>query len=106
MSLRQRDIPNFDILIGPLVEELDASNLLSDLLWKDLVARDGLDLDFFVVRHDGELAMLTSVLQIGGSTSKLFDLRLMFRKSRFVCEELDSERKGGVLKFECAHVIE
>lgn len=51
---RQRDISDLDILITPLVEKLDASNLFSDLLGQDLVARDGLDFDFSSVRHDGD----------------------------------------------------
>lgn len=41
----------------PLVEKLDASNLLSHLLGQDLVARDGLDFDFSAVRHDCNLTV-------------------------------------------------
>jgi hypothetical protein len=54
-SLRQRDISDLDILVAPLVEELDATDFLGNLLWKDLVAADGLDLDFSVVRHVGDV---------------------------------------------------
>jgi hypothetical protein len=32
-SLRQGDIANFDIFIAPFVEQLDAANLVGDLLW-------------------------------------------------------------------------
>lgn len=35
-----------------LVKQLDAANLLGDLLGKDGVATLALDLDFAVVRHD------------------------------------------------------
>lgn len=51
--LRQGDVADLDILVGPLVEQLDAANLLDDILGQDLVARDGLDLDLSVVRHAG-----------------------------------------------------
>lgn len=53
-SLRQRDVADLDVLIAPLVEQLDAANLVGDLLGKNLVAR-GLNLDFdFGVRHVGD----------------------------------------------------
>lgn len=53
VSLRQRDISDLNILIAPLVEELDASNLIGDILWKDGVGLcDLLDLGSLVVRHD------------------------------------------------------
>lgn len=53
LFLRQGDVADLDILVGPLVEQLDAANLLDDVLGQDLVARDGLDLDLSVVRHAG-----------------------------------------------------
>jgi len=53
-SLRQRDVADFDVLIAPLVEQLDAANLLGDFLGKNLVAGDGFDFDVLVVRHDGD----------------------------------------------------
>lgn len=78
-SLRQGDVTDLDILVAPvrlrisnalscqisiprlvsvpLVEKLDASNLLSDLLWQNLVALDGLDFDFSAVRHDCDLTL-------------------------------------------------
>lgn len=59
VSLRQRDIPDLNVLVAPAVEQLDAANLGDDLLGKDLVAGDGLDLDFAVVRHFGAVKMLT-----------------------------------------------
>ena len=52
-ALRQGDITDLDILVGPLVEQLDAANLGRDVLGQDLVAGDGLDLDLSVVRHVG-----------------------------------------------------
>ena len=45
-TVRQRDIPNLDILVAPLVEQLDAANLARDILWQDLVGLLALDLDF------------------------------------------------------------
>jgi hypothetical protein len=51
----QRDVPDLNILVAPAVEQLDAADLSDDLLGKDLVAGDGLDLDFAVVRHVGWL---------------------------------------------------
>lgn len=53
-SLRQGDVADLDILVGPLVEQLDAANLADDVLGQNLVARDGLDLDLSVVRHAGQ----------------------------------------------------
>lgn len=53
-SLRQGDVADLDILVGPLVEQLDAANLADDVLGQDLVARGGLDLDLSVVRHIGQ----------------------------------------------------
>ena len=62
-SLRQGDVADLDVLIAPLVEELDAANLVGDLLGKNLVA-GGLNLDFdFCVRHIGD--DLTVVLSLG-----------------------------------------
>lgn len=53
VALRQGDVADLDILVGPLVEQLDAANLLDDVLGQDLVAGGGLDLDLSVVRHAG-----------------------------------------------------
>lgn len=51
---RQGDIPNLDILVAPLVEELDAANLLGNVLGEDGVTLRRLDLDFAGgVRHFG-----------------------------------------------------
>lgn len=53
--LRQGDITDLNILIGPLVEKLDAANLGDDILGQDLVARrGGIDLNLSVVRHTGQ----------------------------------------------------
>lgn len=53
--LRQGDVTDLDILVGPLVEQLDAANLGDDVLGQDLVARGGgIDLDLSVVRHAGQ----------------------------------------------------
>jgi len=50
-NLRQADVSDFDILVGPLVEELDGADLLCDFLGEDLVPAGVLDLDFAVVGH-------------------------------------------------------
>ena len=55
-SSRQRDIPNFHILVTPLIEQLDRSDLLGHLLGQDLVSVGGLHLDFAVIRHVGQMA--------------------------------------------------
>lgn len=53
--VRQRDVADLDVLVGPLVEQLDAANLGNDVLGQDLVARDGLDLDLSALgRHIGQ----------------------------------------------------
>jgi hypothetical protein len=52
---RQRDISDLDILVGPLVEQLDAANLRGDILGQDGVALGLLDFDFSGVRHFGDV---------------------------------------------------
>jgi len=47
---RQGDVPDLDILVAPLVEQLDAANLLCDVLGQDGVALGRLDFDL-AVRH-------------------------------------------------------
>lgn len=51
MHVRERDVPNLDVLVAPLVEELGRANLVGDILWQDWVGLDGLDFDL-AVRHD------------------------------------------------------
>ena len=51
---RQGDISNFDILIRPFVEELDATNLLRYLFGQDHIPTGIVDLDFGGVRHAGQ----------------------------------------------------
>lgn len=54
--VRQRDVADLDVLVGPLVEQLDAANLGNNVLGQDLVARDGLNLDLSALgRHIGQL---------------------------------------------------
>jgi hypothetical protein len=56
---RQRDISDLDILVGPLVEQLDAANLRGDILGQDGVALGLLDFDFSRgVRHFGDVGGL------------------------------------------------
>jgi hypothetical protein len=51
--IRQRDVANLNVLIAPLVEELDGANLVGDVLWENGIAAWALNLDFFrVLRHD------------------------------------------------------
>ena len=55
LDARQRDIPNFNILITPLVEQLDRANLIGDFLGENAERAVGdVDLDFAVVRHGGD----------------------------------------------------
>jgi len=49
-NIRQGDISNFNILITPFVEQLDAANLVRDIFGQDLVG-EVLDLNFAVLRH-------------------------------------------------------
>lgn len=49
IDLLQRNIPNLNALIGPLIEELHTSHLLRDLLGQDVGGDGALDLDFIVV---------------------------------------------------------
>ena len=51
---RQGDISNFDILIRPFVEELDATNLLRYLFGQDHIPTRIVDLNFGGVRHAGQ----------------------------------------------------
>ena len=49
---RQRDVSDFDIFVGPLVEQLDAAYFGDDLLWENWVASlRALNFDLAVVRH-------------------------------------------------------
>lgn len=50
-NVRQRHVPNLNVLVCPLVEELDASNLGSDLPGHRQDTAGELDLDFPVVGH-------------------------------------------------------
>lgn len=54
--VRKRDVPDLDVLVAPLVEQLDAANLAGDILGEDWVTLRALDLDFSGVRHvDGRV---------------------------------------------------
>ena len=48
---RQRNVPNLNILVAPLIEQFHSADLIGDVLGKDLVPVGRLDLDFPVVRH-------------------------------------------------------
>lgn len=55
--LRQGDVADLDILVGPLVEQLDGADLRGHVLGEHR-GLDGLNFDFTVVRHFGwELAL-------------------------------------------------
>ena len=65
VDLRQTDIPDLNILVAPLVEQLDAADLVCHLLGQDLVARGGvLHLDLAGVRHGCCFHSLAVVLLI------------------------------------------
>lgn len=52
--IRQGDVADLDVLVGPLVEQLDAANLGNNVLGQDLV-RGGLNLDLSALgRHIGQ----------------------------------------------------
>ena len=54
--LRQGDVPDLNILVAPLVEQLDAAHLREGILGQHGEGRSRvLDLDFPVVRHYGHL---------------------------------------------------
>jgi len=50
--LRQRDIFDLNIVVAPLIEQLDAANLVGDLLGEHWEGGSG-DLDFSAIRHIG-----------------------------------------------------
>lgn len=56
VSSRQGDVANLDVFVGPLIEQLDGSDLCCDILGQDWVSLVGaLDLDLLsVVRHFGD----------------------------------------------------
>jgi len=47
----QGNVPDLDVLVAPLVEQLDAADFLGDFLGQDRVTLRRLDLDFSGVRH-------------------------------------------------------
>lgn len=49
-AVRERDIPDLDVLVAPLVEQLDAANLVGHVLGEDGIALGALDFDL-AVRH-------------------------------------------------------
>lgn len=54
--LRQGDVPDLNVLVAPLVEQLNAAHLGESILGQHVVNRSRvLDLDFPVVRHYGHL---------------------------------------------------
>jgi hypothetical protein len=50
-AIREGDVPDLNILVAPLVEQLDAANLVGHLLGEDGITGGALDFDF-AVRHD------------------------------------------------------
>lgn len=49
-NIRQGDVANLNILVCPLVEQLDGADLLGDILWENSKGDGGVDLDF-AFRH-------------------------------------------------------
>lgn len=67
MYVRQGDVADLDVLVGPLVEQLDAANLGDNVLGQDSVARDGLDLDISALgRHNGQQQQCLDWVGCGG----------------------------------------
>ena len=52
-NVRQGDVADLDIMIVPLVEELDVADLLDNVLGEHLSEGRVLDLDIAAVRHVG-----------------------------------------------------
>ena len=84
MCIREGDVTDLDILVAPLVEQLDAANLLGNILGKDGVARGALDLNF-AVRHDcgvlegdwdGGMGVVSELVVVGSC-----------KKVAFVCDQ-------------------
>lgn len=95
VALRQGDVADLNILVGPLVEELDAANLLDDVLGQDLVARDGLDLDLSVVRHAGR-NVVNRIDEIDGqvSSKEILRWRLGVVGGRVGCVVVEDGRRS------------
>lgn len=94
-ALRQGDVADLNILVGPLVEQLDAANLLDDVLGQDLVARDGLDLDLSVVRHAGR-NVVNRIDEIDGqvSSKEILRWRLGVVGGRVGCVVVEDGRRS------------
>lgn len=58
--VRQRNVPDLNILVAPLVEQLHAALLGQDILGDGLEDRRAFDLDFAVVGHVGRRIHLLS----------------------------------------------
>lgn len=95
VALRQGDVADLNILVGPLVEQLDAANLLDDVLGQDLVARDGLDLDLSVVRHAGR-NVVNRIDEIDGqvSSKEILRWRLGVVGGRVGCVVVEDGRRS------------
>lgn len=50
-DIRQRNIPNLNVLVAPFVEQLDAANLVRHLFRQDLVSARVLDFNLPVIGH-------------------------------------------------------
>ena len=83
VAVRERDIPNLDILVAPLVEQLDAANLISDVLEKNSIAARALDFDF-AVRHVCDCAERRFFGEVEVSLVVVVRVAWKFEKSRSI----------------------
>lgn len=55
---RQRDVADLNILVGPFVEEFDASDLFGDILGQHHIPTWAVNFDLLGVRHAGRLVAM------------------------------------------------
>lgn len=85
--VREGDVPNLDVLVAPLVEQLDAANLLGNILGEDGVAGGALDLDF-AVRHVCDLYGVDWVRRVREVSGSVVVGSLKFKSRKVVCAML------------------
>lgn len=91
VDLRQRNIPNFDVLVAPFVEEFDAANLVGNIFGKDRIGGRG-DLNFSAVGHDGQFWFCSQILvsNIRGTETKRLEEGLGYTLGELVVNGSES----------------
>lgn len=108
VSLRQRDVSDLNILVTPLVEELNTSNLINNILWEDWVVLCNLlnilNLGSLVVRHDCDLICWYVLVERGlSSLGELSIRKLDCLSSWVVTIKKSSLENRGVAPLEWAN---